>query len=36
MARFVKEIEEPVLVKLVDDPKKSAAEAGLRYVSRKM
>jgi len=33
MARFVKEIEEPVLVKLVDDPKKSEAEAGLRYVS---
>ena len=29
----VEEIEESVLVKLVDDPKKSAAEAGLRYVS---
>jgi len=31
-----REINSRYQLKLVDDPKKSAAEAGLRYVSRKM
>jgi len=31
-----REINSRYQLKLFDDPKKSAAEAGLRYVSRKM